>query len=211
MDYPEPARRTIPVLGIVAWSGTGKTTLLEALLPRLTARGWPAAVIKHAHHAFDIDTPGKDSHRLRMAGASPTLVASSQRFALMMETPGQAEPQLGPMIAHVATLHPALILVEGFKSWPIAKLELRRDMGRGEKPEPDMAESDPWIRAVAAKRDATHLAPGWLNLDDPDAIAEWIARWANEFDPERDIDESLAGFAISPQVPAEPVAKLPAN
>ncbi|BBI62342.1 hypothetical protein HSBAA_36480 [Vreelandella sulfidaeris] len=78
---------SFPILGIAAWSGTGKTTLLEQLLPRLREQGLKVAVIKHAHHSFDVDQPGKDSYKLRSAGAAPVLIASRQRFALMQETP----------------------------------------------------------------------------------------------------------------------------
>ncbi len=87
-------RCSFPVLGVAAWSGTGKTTLLEQLLPRLREMGLSVAVIKHAHHQFDVDQPGKDSYKLRSAGATPMLIASRQRFALMQETPGQEEPDL---------------------------------------------------------------------------------------------------------------------
>ncbi|WP_110687183.1 molybdopterin-guanine dinucleotide biosynthesis protein B [Salinicola aestuarinus] len=192
MQRPATAAPVIPVLGIVAWSGTGKTTLLEKLLPRLGALGWPAAVIKHAHHAFDVDTPGKDSYRLRAAGAAPTLVASGRRFALMMETPGQEEPDLGTLISQVAALGPALILVEGFKSWPVAKLELRRGGASDDvAPHRELAKNDPWIRAVAMKPLTPMAGVASLDLDDPGAIADWIAAWAAAFDPDRDLDASL--------------------
>jgi len=172
----------IPLLGIAAWSGTGKTTLLEALLPRLRERGWPTAVIKHAHHEFDIDQPGKDSHRLRKAGATPMVVASGRRFALMMETPHQQEPDLPLLVAQVAALHPALILVEGFKSWPISKLELYR----GDCDQPLAAETDPWVQAVAYKPEEMpsfilERLPAKvtrLDLDDLDGILDWIIDWA---------------------------------
>ncbi|GAB2804267.1 hypothetical protein GCM10027040_35910 [Halomonas shantousis] len=163
-----------PLLGIAAWSGTGKTTLLESLLPRLAERGVQAAVIKHAHHRFDVDQPGKDSHRLRTAGAAPILVASRQRFALMMETPGQEEADLAQLIAQVEPLSPALILVEGFKEWPIPKLELHR-VALGQ---PLLAQEDPWVRAIAVQGEAA-IPSGveCLDLDDHDALADWVAAW----------------------------------
>ncbi|MEC8918644.1 MAG: molybdopterin-guanine dinucleotide biosynthesis protein B [Pseudomonadota bacterium] len=172
----------IPLLGIAAWSGTGKTTLLEALLPRLRERGWPAAVIKHAHHEFDVDKPGKDSHRLREAGAAPMVVASGRRFALMMETPDRQEPDLPLLIAQVAALKPALILVEGFKTWPIPKLELYR----GDHGQPLAAGIDPWVQALACKPEEMpaeildRLPAGLarLDLDDLDGILDWIVDWA---------------------------------
>lgn len=172
----------IPLLGIAAWSGTGKTTLLEALLPRLRERGWPTAVIKHAHHDFDVDKPGKDSHRLREAGAAPMVVASGRRFALMMETPDRQEPDLSLLVAQVAALKPALILVEGFKTWPIPKLELYR----GDHDQPLAAGTDPWVQALACKPeemsaeilDRLPARLARLDLDDLDGILDWVINWA---------------------------------
>lgn len=164
----------LPVLGIAAWSGTGKTTLLEQLLPRLGERGLRVAVIKHAHHAFDVDQPGKDSHRLRQAGASPMLVASRARVALMMETPGREEADLAALIEMVRPQRPDLVLVEGFKAWPLPKLELHRpEVGK-----PLRVAEDPWVRAVAS--DATLALPAGveaLDLNDLEALADWIAAW----------------------------------
>lgn len=164
----------LPLLGIAAWSGTGKTTLLEALLPRLTERGLRIAVIKHAHHAFDVDQPGKDSYRLRQAGATPVLVASGARWAMMMETPGQQEADLAELIAAVRVQRPDLVLVEGFKNWPLPKLELYREMvGKTLR-----VTEDPWIKAVASQPPvAVPEGVDWLDLDDLDAITEWIAAW----------------------------------
>src|SRR5690554_1520091 len=114
-----PFENDLPLLGIAAWSGTGKTTLLEALLPQLAARGLRVAVIKHAHHAFDVDQPGKDSYRLRQAGAAPVLVASGARWAMLKETAGQQEADLAELVVAVRAQRPDLVLVEGFKSWPL--------------------------------------------------------------------------------------------
>ncbi len=116
----------IPVIGFAAFSGTGKTTLLERLLPILTRSGVRVGMIKHAHHQFDIDTPGKDSYRLRKAGAIQTLIASSQRWALMTETPAEDPPRLSDLIVHLDRKHLDLILVEGFKQARIPKIELHR-------------------------------------------------------------------------------------
>ena len=164
----------LPVLGIAAWSGTGKTTLLERLLPALRQRGLRVAVIKHAHHAFDVDQPGKDSHRLRQAGASPMLVASRARVALMMETPGREEADLAALIEMVRPQRPDLVLVEGFKAWPLPKLELYRPaVGK-----PLRVAEDPWVRAVAS--DASLALPAGveaLDLNDLEALADWIAAW----------------------------------
>lgn len=176
------ANERLPLLGIAAWSGTGKTTLLEALLPRLAERGLRVAVIKHAHHAFDIDQPGKDSHRLRTAGAAPMLVASRARFALMMETPDQREAELPMLIDQVRPSIPDLVLVEGFKAWPLPKLELHRPtLGK-----PLLALEDPWIHAVAS--DATLALPAEvtaLDLNDPEALTDFIAAWPRRWQDER--------------------------
>ncbi|WP_346798468.1 molybdopterin-guanine dinucleotide biosynthesis protein B [Halomonas sp. Bachu 37] len=165
-----------PLLGIAAWSGTGKTTLLETLLPLLRLRGLCVAVIKHAHHEFDVDQPGKDSHRLRVAGASPMLVASRNRFALMMETPGQQEPDLAHLIHSLYSHEPDLILVEGFKNWPIPKLALYRESVGSDQ----LVNQNGWIRAVASNcLDELALADdvARLELDDISAIADWVAAW----------------------------------
>lgn len=172
------ANETLPLLGIAAWSGTGKTTLLEALLPRLGERGLRVAVIKHAHHSFDIDQPGKDSHRLREAGAMPMLIASRSRFALMMETPDRDEADLTMLIDQVRPLKPDLVLVEGFKAWPLPKLELHRPvLGK-----PLLACEDVWIHAVAS--DETLALPGGvalLDLNDLGALASYIAAWPSQW------------------------------
>ena len=168
---------SFPILGIAAWSGTGKTTLLEKLLPLLAAYGLKVAVIKHAHHSFEVDQPGKDSYKLRSAGAAPVLVASRQRFALMQETPDQEEPDLAELITMMVPHHPDLVIVEGFKAWPIPKLVLYRD-GVGDS----AILTDPWVEAVALSApspiDLTSCV-AQLNLDDSDAIARWIVTWIN--------------------------------
>lgn len=170
LEWPD----TSPLLGIAAWSGTGKTTLLEQLLPKLRAQGLKVAVIKHAHHDFEIDTPGKDSHRLREAGAVPMLIASSARIAMMIETPDREEADLPALVAMVQPHQPDLILVEGFKSWPLPKLELHRpSLGK-----PLSAGSDSWVVAVAS--DTPLELPAEierLDLNDVDALSEWVAAW----------------------------------
>ncbi len=192
-------RQPAPLLGIAAWSGAGKTTLLEALLPRVQQAGLRVAVIKHAHHRFDIDKPGKDSYRLRQAGATPMLVASRERFALMMETPGTGTPcnetpstgtpgtgmpdddgpDLAALLEHVQSIHPDLILIEGFKHWPLPKLELHRPvLGK-----PLLAGDDPWIQAVASDV-PLELPTGVTALDLNDLsrltafVCNWPAAWA---------------------------------
>ncbi len=159
------------VLGIVGWSGAGKTTLIVALLPLLRARGLSVSTIKHAHHGFDIDRPGKDSYRHRQAGAQEVLVASARRWVLLHENPNEnADPglDLDTLLGRLAPVD--LVLVEGFKSHPGAKLEVyRSDLG---KPPlwPDMAD----ITAVASDRVLPLGHHTQLPLDRPDIIAEWI-------------------------------------
>ncbi|RKR06033.1 molybdopterin-guanine dinucleotide biosynthesis protein B [Kushneria sinocarnis] len=168
------SQQTIPLLGIAAWSGTGKTTLLEAMLPRLQERGMRVAVIKHAHHEFDVDKPGKDSHRLRQAGAAPMLVASGRRFALMMETPEQEEPDLAMLVNQVQSLEPDMILIEGFRQWPLPKLELYRR----ELDQPLRVHEDPWIHAVATTDDVElPESVTRLSLDNHDMLSEWLLTW----------------------------------
>ncbi|MCO7230041.1 molybdopterin-guanine dinucleotide biosynthesis protein B [Halomonas sp. CnH100-B] len=167
-----------PVLGVAAWSGTGKTTLLEKLLPKLREQGLSVAVIKHAHHQFDVDRPGKDSYKLRSAGAAPMLIASRQRFALMQETPGQEEPDLAYLLTLMAPHAPDLVIVEGFKAWPIPKLVLYRD-GIGD---PAIL-SDPWAQAVALSGEPpVALAPSVtrLNLNQHEEIARWVSEWVDQ-------------------------------
>ncbi|MBB3101956.1 molybdopterin-guanine dinucleotide biosynthesis protein B [Azomonas macrocytogenes] len=163
-----------PLLGVVAYSGTGKTTLIEGLLPLLVQKGLRVAVIKHAHHQFDVDTAGKDSYRFRQAGAAPTIVASQHRFAVMMETPGQHDLNLSVLIEYALLSAPDMILIEGFKSWPLPKLELHRPvLGH-----PLHARADGWIRAVASNEDI-ELPPDVerLPLDDLEVLSRWVSAW----------------------------------
>ncbi|WP_404377563.1 molybdopterin-guanine dinucleotide biosynthesis protein B [Vreelandella aquamarina] len=171
-------RYPFPVLGVAAWSGTGKTTLLEQLLPLLREKGLSVAVIKHAHHQFDVDQPGKDSYKLRSAGAAPMLIASRQRYALMQETPGQDEPDLDSLLALMVPHHPDLVIVEGFKAWPIPKLVLYRE-GVGD---PAILNDD-WAQAVALTGESPiPLAPTMtrLDLNSSEEIARWVTEWADQ-------------------------------
>jgi len=116
----------IPILGFAAYSGTGKTTLLKKLIPLLKEKNIRIGMIKHAHHDFDIDIPGKDSYELRKAGAEQMLVASKQRWALMVETPGQDEAQLSDLLKQLDTSKLDLVLIEGFKHVDYPKIECHR-------------------------------------------------------------------------------------
>jgi molybdopterin-guanine dinucleotide biosynthesis protein MobB len=160
-----------PVLGFAAYSGAGKTTLLKKLLPLLTERGLRIGMIKHAHHSFDIDTPGKDSYELRKAGAAQMLVASAQREALMIDKPEPAEPHLDTLIGQLHQDELDLILVEGFKQVAFPKIELHRpSVGK-----PALYPGDDSVIAVAtdaALPEATDLPV--LDINDPAAIATFI-------------------------------------
>lgn len=132
------------IFGLAGWSGSGKTTLLTALIPELRARGLTVSTIKHAHHEFDIDRPGKDSWRHREAGASEVMVASSRRWALMHELRDASEPSLVELVAHMSPVD--LLIVEGFKRHPHPKLEIHRpSVGK-----PLLYPDDPDIVAIAS-------------------------------------------------------------
>jgi molybdopterin-guanine dinucleotide biosynthesis adapter protein len=113
------------VFGFAGWSGSGKTTLIENVIPRLVARGLTVSLIKHAHHSFDLDQPGKDSYRHRQAGCSEVLVTSDARWALVHELRGEPEMTLPEALARLSPCD--LALVEGFKAYPIPKLEVWRE------------------------------------------------------------------------------------
>ena len=162
------------VFGLAGYSGSGKTTLLEALIPRLTAAGLRVSLIKHAHHRFDIDQPGKDSYRLREAGCSEVLLISGQRWVLMHELRGKPEPSLEEQIARFSECD--LVLVEGFKDTPIPKLEVHRPSvgkpliaGSGVETIVAVATDEP---DVVSKLTVLPV----LDINDRDAIADFILR-----------------------------------
>lgn len=157
-----------PLLGFVAWSGTGKTTLLERLIPLLGQRGLRLGVLKHTHHRFDMDKPGKDSHRLRQAGARQVMAASSLRHALICETPEQ-EPSLEALLARFDWAQLDLLLVEGFKHRHFPKIELhRRALGR-----PLLFPEDPDIVALISDAPEATTLPQF-RFEALDAIADFI-------------------------------------
>lgn len=165
-----------PVLGFAAFSGTGKTTLLKKLIPALAARGVRVAVIKHAHHSFDVDRPGKDSYELRKAGARQMLVASSRRWALMTETGAGGEPELAALIEHLDHDRIDLVLVEGFKQVPFARIELHRPaLGH-----PLLHPGDGTIIAVASDAPLDCGALPLLDLNDVGAVTEFVLMWLDE-------------------------------
>jgi molybdopterin-guanine dinucleotide biosynthesis protein B len=159
------------IIGLAGWSGSGKTTLLTKLIPRLVARGLTVSTVKHAHHAFDVDQPGKDSHTHRMAGASEVLVGSAARWALVHELRGVAEPTLRELLAKLASVD--LVIVEGYKREPHPKLEVYRAAVRKPLLHPD----DPDIVAIASDQPVPAGVPV-VALDDVEAIADIIQRHA---------------------------------
>lgn len=169
MTYPKP------VLGFAAFSGTGKTTLLEKLIPQLAEQDIRIGMIKHAHHEFDIDRPGKDSYRLRKAGARQMLIASSRRQALMTENDTPQEPRLDELITRLDLDNIDLVLVEGFKHVSFPKIELhRKELGKTL-----LYPEDPGIIAVASDHlvDCGELPV--LDINDSAAIAAFIITWLN--------------------------------
>lgn len=156
------------VFGITGWKNAGKTTLVERLVTDITGRGLRVSTVKHAHHDFDVDQPGRDSHRHRMAGASQVLVASGRRWALMTELRGAPEP---PLAALLATLSPVdLVLVEGFKREALPRIEIRRAAA----PHPPIAPGDPLVVGIASDMALPDEGLPVLPLDAPGEIAEFI-------------------------------------
>jgi len=158
----------VKLFGLAGWSGGGKTTLLVRLIPLLIGRGLTVSTVKHAHHDFDIDQPGKDSHRHRAAGATEVLIGSSRRWALIHELGAAAEPVLADLLARLSPVD--LVLIEGFKREPHPKLEV----WRAATGKPPLCPGDPTIVAVASDLPVDGLPVPGFCLDDPAAIAGFI-------------------------------------
>lgn len=164
--------KDIPVVGFVAASGTGKTTLLRKIVPVLRKRGLRLGYLKHAHHSFDLDVPGKDSYELREAGANQTLLASSERWALQVERPVKgADPELQEMLEHFDDEALDLILVEGFKHASYPKIEVYRSAMSGA---PLYLEDDEIIAVATDSALPGDQHPRELPIEDPEAIADYI-------------------------------------
>lgn len=157
------------IWGVVGWKNAGKTGLMERLVTEFTARGVTVSTIKHAHHAFDVDQPGKDSYRHRQAGAQEVLLSSATRWALMHELRGAKEPTLDALLARLSAVD--LALVEGFKSDSHPKVEAFRAATGN----PLIAPSDPTIRAICSDSALDNASVPLFDLNDTAAIADFIA------------------------------------
>jgi len=156
------------VFGLAGWSGSGKTTLLVRILPELGRRGLAVSTMKHAHHAFDVDQPGKDSHAHREAGAIEVMVSSAKRWALMHELRGAAEASVEELIAHMTPVD--LLIIEGFKNHLHDKLEVyRSSVGK-----PLLCREDPSVVAIASDTRIDGVDVPVIGIDDIGAIADFI-------------------------------------
>jgi molybdopterin-guanine dinucleotide biosynthesis adapter protein len=158
------------VIGIAGYSGSGKTTLIERVIPVLAGAGLRVSLIKHAHHEFDVDQPGKDSYRHRHAGCVEVLVSSSNRWALMHELRGAPEPTLAEQLKHLSPCD--LVIVEGYKAEPIPKVEVHRADSRT----PLLYPTDPHVVAVATDEPLDTALPQ-LPLDQPEAVAAFVIHY----------------------------------
>ncbi len=156
------------VFGVVGWKNSGKTGLMERLVAEFVSRGLSVSTLKHAHHSFEVDRPGKDSDRHRVAGAQQVLLSSSNRWALMSELRGEKEPPLAELLAKLSPVD--LVLIEGYKRDTHPKIEAHR----AETGQPLIALDDDTIRAVASNTEPEGLSVPLLDLDDTKAIADFI-------------------------------------
>ncbi|MBN9083267.1 MAG: molybdopterin-guanine dinucleotide biosynthesis protein B [Rhizobiales bacterium 62-17] len=160
-------------IAFAGWSGAGKTTLIERLIPALRAKGLTVSTIKHAHHDVDLDTPGKDSWRHRQAGAGEVLVATGKRWALLHESDGPEVP-LADLLARLSPVD--LVLIEGFKGSPWPKIEVYRAANG----KPAIYPSDPDVVAIAADVPLPAAGRPVADLDDADAVADLVRRFAKQ-------------------------------
>jgi len=159
------------VIGLAGWSGAGKTTLLARVIPHLLGQGLRVSVIKHAHHSFDVDVPGKDSWVHRQSGAAEVLVSSGRRWALMHELRGAPEPRLPELLKRMSPVD--LVIVEGFKSEPHRKIEVHRAANG----KPMLFPDDPGIVGIATDAELKTTLPV-AHLDDIPAIAAMMQKFA---------------------------------
>ncbi|WP_051335383.1 molybdopterin-guanine dinucleotide biosynthesis protein B [Methylocapsa acidiphila] len=186
------------VIGLAGWSGAGKTTLIVKLIPFFRARGTSVSTLKHAHHGFDVDAPGKDSFAHREAGANEVLVASSKRWALMHELRGANEPGLSELLRQLSPVD--LVLVEGYKRDSHAKIEVHRALNA----KPLLYPHDRTIAALATDLAAPPDLPH-AHLDDVAAVADLIARFAQP------LEKTLRDLSENPPVAEENLRDGPAR
>jgi molybdopterin-guanine dinucleotide biosynthesis protein B len=160
------------IIGLAGWSGSGKTTLITKLIPRLIARGVKASTLKHAHHGFDLDQPGKDSFVHRAAGATEVIISSAKRWAILHELREEPEWDLGALVAKMSPVD--LVLVEGFKRDAFPKLEIYRAANSKPLIHPD----DPHIVSVASDVPLPQVKIPVIGLDDIEAIADLLLKFA---------------------------------
>jgi len=159
------------IFGIAGWSGSGKTTLLVKLIPELTGRGLKVSTIKHAHHGFDFDKPGKDSYEHRIAGATEVMITSDNRWALMHELRDEVEPTLAECAAQMGEVD--LLLVEGFKHESHNKIEVSRVATGKSMLQPD----DPHIMAIVSDIEQGQYPVPVIHIDDVKAVADFIVNF----------------------------------
>jgi molybdopterin-guanine dinucleotide biosynthesis adapter protein len=160
------------IIGLAGWSGSGKTTLIKKLIPRLIARGLSVSTLKHAHHGFDLDQPGKDSFFHRTAGATEVIISSAKRWAILHELREQPEWDMAALVGKMSPVD--LVLVEGFKRDPFPKLEIHR-IANGK---PLIHPEDPHIVAVASDSALPQAKVPVIDLNDTEAIADLLLKHA---------------------------------
>jgi molybdopterin-guanine dinucleotide biosynthesis adapter protein len=172
------------VIGLAGWSGAGKTTLILKLIPELSRRGLSVSTLKHAHHTFDVDQPGKDSHRHRSAGCTEVLVTSSRRWALMHELRGEPEPALSTLLRRLSPVD--LVVIEGFKRYGHPKIEVHRAANGKSFLFRELAN----VRAIAADCPVPDASVPVIALGDIEAVADQVLALA---EPIASVIASLEG------------------
>lgn len=162
------SRQEMKVIGLAGWSGSGKTTLIVQLIPALVQRGLKVSTMKHAHHAFDVDKPGKDSYEHRTAGATEVMIGSGKRWALMHELRDEAEPDSRSLMQYMTQVD--LLIIEGWKAEGHEKIEIHRPAHGKPLIQPD----DPKVVAVASDAELPGLPVPRLDLNDVEAIADFV-------------------------------------
>jgi molybdopterin-guanine dinucleotide biosynthesis adapter protein len=164
------------IIGLAGWSGSGKTTLLAKIIPRLVSGGYTVSTVKHAHHGFDVDTPGKDSHTHRMAGATEVMVASGRRWALMHELRGENEPSIYDLLQKMSPVD--LVLIEGFK----AALHVRLEVYRHEVGKPPFHPENPHVAGIISDTPFPQAGRPVVDIDDIDGVVELVLAKAEPLD-----------------------------